>query len=1158
MPQGENWLRIVARDPVLQETAGEARVKVDHTQPILTLSGSLTEQTQVGVTAQKYTLKYDAADGDSAPAGAGAPFGTPGTAVGQLQRPMGVALDSGGNKYVVDRECKCVQKYDPAGNFVVQFNAAGPSESAPKFTDPRGIAVSSTGDIWVADMSNKHVYQLSPAGNLLQTLTYDGFVMPYAVAAGPGGVVWISDIGAHRVFRFDPGYTGNGLPVVYGTKANPTGGKADLASPVGLAVDSSGAVWVTDPDLDRVTAYNANGRWIGQFGSAGSGNGQFTLPFGVVIAPSTGNVLVSDAGSHRIQEFRPNGEYIRQFGVLGSASNQLNEPRGIALDPSRNLYIADAANKRIAKWGHATYDPQSGVASTEVRVDGNLAEPKHAPGCATKDCAISREWTLNADNYAVGSHTVKVVATDAVGLSSSKSVTIETHGDLTPPSVALSGAMTEQATLGTTRPAYKLKVSASDAGGAEERKSGVGSTTIKVDGTTVDSSSPGCPAGGCSLTREWTLNSNSYAPGDHTVQVTATDAAGRSTTKSLAITIDRDTTPPEILTNGAWNTLFNRPEGWVEQKSYLYFPVAKDVKGYGVTSLAVKFDGASINSKTQGCSPGGCEASLLGSMDMANHDGGAHTAEVLATDGAGNTRKRTWTINVDPEGHISLAEAEDTLEALDTTSPVNTVGLSQAESEYEGTGPGFNLEEEDGLLKSSGNMVPLAVENEAGAGVTVEVADPTYLQPSCASEPTAVERLTQLTAEEEEQISVGPETGCAPVEGTEGGLPPYLPVEVTPVSVAANASATQATANGAAAVSANVVQHVDLITRPIFDGAMTFAAIRDADAPTSYSWKVRLEPDQELNVIDSQHAAVYTGSRVAFTITAAAAHDAIGSTVPTTLSVSGDVLTLNVDHHGTGPDGQVFVYPVVGGAGWQGGFQTYEIKMPPAVTWEEEAEEAEFGFVNDSGKPMVKIISGGPPLLQAGSSGSELEPKSMTRNEKKFKFTFCRPHNYPGDPFDGKLGETLPWRVGVNLPKIVSECHREDFEGVYWGVSVHGRFHYIYQHWVWLNPNQWGCRKWGEEDHRPALVNCRALYPEPRTGAAGAIHGPINVIGEYRFRAGHGEWAAEARATCLTEGGKLYPNPRQAFDAPYERPMILEVEYVIGGVEACNWKGPDN
>ena len=107
--------------------------------------------------------------------------------------------------------------------------------------------------------------------------------------------------------------------------------------------------------------------------------------------------------------------------------------------------------------------PQSGVVSTEVLVDGSPLEPKYAPGCATKNCSITKEWTLEARKFSAGKHTVKVLATDGVKLvGEAKALEIELQPDSNAPNLVVSGTMTEQASLGTNRPQYKLKLSASD------------------------------------------------------------------------------------------------------------------------------------------------------------------------------------------------------------------------------------------------------------------------------------------------------------------------------------------------------------------------------------------------------------------------------------------------------------------------------------------------------------------------------------------------------------------------------------------------------------------------------------------------------------------------------------------------------------------------
>lgn len=111
-------------------------------------------------------------------------------------------------------------------------------------------------------------------------------------------------------------------------------------------------------------------------------------------------------------------------------------------------------------------------------------------------------------------------------------------------------------------------------------------------------------------------------------------------------------------------------------------------------------------------------------------------------------------------------------------------------------------------------------------------------------------------------------------------------------------------------------------TYPPFDGGMTFQAIQGPEGPEEYSWEVQLGAEQELRQVDEHSAAVfYENGPRAFAIDAIAAHDAEGKTVPTTLAVTQpNIITLTV-HHRSAP----FDYPVVQGAGWEGGFQTVPV-----------------------------------------------------------------------------------------------------------------------------------------------------------------------------------------------------------------------------------------
>ena len=977
MPQGETSVPIIGEDVLGKSSPpGNAQVLVDHTKPSLALSGTLTEQAKVGTGLAQYSLKYDAADGDSSAAAAQAPFGTAGTGVGQLQRPMGIALDSAGNSYVVDRECRCVQKYDSTGKFVLQFGTPGTGNG--QFTDPRGIAVSSEG-VWVADYVTKAVQLFGFGGSFIRKLSHN-FVNPYAVAVGPGNALWVSDTGVHTVYKF-ANATGTGV-AVHGTNAAPNGAGTDLNWPIGLATHEAGGVWVSDAGHNRVVGYDASGKWVGEFGSPGSGNGQFKQPFGLAVAPSTGNVLVADEENGRIQEFRFNGEYIRHFGSAGAANNQFSLPRGIALGPDRTLYVAESGNKRIAKWTHASYDPQSGAASTEVKIDGNLVDPKHAPGCAIKDCAISREWTLKADDFSVGQHTLEVTATDGVGLATTKAMTIETHGDLTPPAVSLTGSITEQASLGTTRPSYKVHAVASDPGGAEERKSGAASLVIKVDGTTVDSTSPGCPAGDCSLAQLWTLNSDSYAVGSHTVQVIATDAAGRVTTKSHNFTINRDTTAPEIDTSSGWNTLFNRPEGWVEQKKYIYFPQVKDPNGYGTTSVSFKFDGATIATKNQTCSQGSCEAFVAGELNMANYDGGAHGAEVVATDGAGNTRKRTWTINVSPAGGVSVSEATDTLEAMEETVP----------NEHE--------------------FLPVAPTPEYLEQQVIEAGDnPHFKEVAGDIESTGVTVDTTFDSDSD----------ALTIEGTEGSLEltPAIPIQQPEI------------VSGAALVLPSAAVGADTIVRPEYDGAVMFTTIRDAAAPELYEWRLKLHQGQYLVQANPQQIEVKWGSgATAFLVTADPAHDATGKAVPTSLSIINSTdIALQVPHRNQG-----FTYPVSAGQSYETGYAIVTVYIP-------DPEEAIDPMTPEEGIDLSDDVANGflqsaGPLPFSSQSKQRNRNKPVTRKQARRLMRAKTQGLRAPAPEAGPSGGPgscceKPWRAVETAGKVAS-----DFNEEIWDVEI--------------------------------------------------------------------------------------------------------------------------
>jgi len=139
-------------------------------------------------------------------------------------------------------------------------------------------------------------------------------------------------------------------------------GNGQFNQPQGVAIDSSGNVYVTDLQNSRVQKFTSSGTYVTQWGSYGSGNGQFYYPYGITV-DSADNVYVTDSsdGSSRVQKFTSSGTYVTQWGSYGTGNGQFHNPYGITVDSADNVYVVDRYNNRIQKFtSSGTYVAQWG------------------------------------------------------------------------------------------------------------------------------------------------------------------------------------------------------------------------------------------------------------------------------------------------------------------------------------------------------------------------------------------------------------------------------------------------------------------------------------------------------------------------------------------------------------------------------------------------------------------------------------------------------------------------------------------------------------------------------------------------------------------------------------------------------------------------------
>jgi sugar lactone lactonase YvrE len=132
---------------------------------------------------------------------------------------------------------------------------------------------------------------------------------------------------------------------------------------MGVAVDSSGNVYVADFDAATIRKITAAGvvttlaGTAGQFGSTdGTGTAaRFDLPFGVAV-DSSGNVYVSNSFS-TIRKITSAGVVTTFAGTRGQSGStdgngtaaRFNSPNGVAVDSSGYIYVADTNNSTVRK-----------------------------------------------------------------------------------------------------------------------------------------------------------------------------------------------------------------------------------------------------------------------------------------------------------------------------------------------------------------------------------------------------------------------------------------------------------------------------------------------------------------------------------------------------------------------------------------------------------------------------------------------------------------------------------------------------------------------------------------------------------------------------------------------------------------------------------------
>ncbi|HEY4426910.1 MAG TPA: 6-bladed beta-propeller [Solirubrobacteraceae bacterium] len=276
-------------------------------------------------------------------------------AEGMLRFPEAVAVDSEGDVYVADQLSYVVQKFTAGGAFVTEWGSYGGGHG--QFGPIGGLATDAAGYVYVVDSSHNRIEKFDGSGTFITAWGHRGgglgqfkFGSSQDFTKPPGGGiavagnhVYVADSGNDRIERFN---LEGGEPIQWGSLGS---GPGQFSYPRGVAANE-GEVIVSDDDNHRIEAFDPNGVFRTAVGSYGTGGEQFGFPYGVAL-DAAGDLYVADDINHRVVKLTPALAFAGVWGGLGSKPGQLGFPRALASDPAGDTYVADTANDRVQVFG---------------------------------------------------------------------------------------------------------------------------------------------------------------------------------------------------------------------------------------------------------------------------------------------------------------------------------------------------------------------------------------------------------------------------------------------------------------------------------------------------------------------------------------------------------------------------------------------------------------------------------------------------------------------------------------------------------------------------------------------------------------------------------------------------------------------------------------
>ncbi|MBV9507341.1 MAG: SMP-30/gluconolactonase/LRE family protein [Acidobacteriia bacterium] len=355
--------------------------------------------------------------------------GGPATAA-QLNTPMALQVDHAGALYIADSQNQRIRKVQ-GGTISTLLGPSVPLTAGGSATlyNLISLAVDTGGTVYLAEAlsSNPRVDWYSTSAGMLTNEVTVAALKDIAVDAS--GTLYIA--AGTQIQRLNG--TGAVLQTVAGGSVGDGGSAtaAQLLQPTGVALDAQGNLHIADALNQRMRRVNLAAQigteaGVGTQGCSTDGGlaaaGQLNMPTGVAV-DSTGNVFIAERGCHRIRQVTADGHMNTMVGCdpsstgcqglgqegLSGAKMPLNSPQGVCTDHAGVVYIVDTGNNRVLRAAPgAGVVTAAGNGSVGYSGDGYLAQLAQLNGPTA--CALDATGNLYIAD--TGNHVVRKVTLD--------------------------------------------------------------------------------------------------------------------------------------------------------------------------------------------------------------------------------------------------------------------------------------------------------------------------------------------------------------------------------------------------------------------------------------------------------------------------------------------------------------------------------------------------------------------------------------------------------------------------------------------------------------------------------------------------------------------------------------------------------------------------